>query len=132
MPGAEHAEEEQPPEALRAAEVQDRLREWGDKELLPLRIQQTERCAVRAGDGVYTPAWDPAKKRALLRSVDPGFYFPEWEDGEQDAQELPTRVHFAWELPEDTRRGLKPRPLPSATGSATDGPTTRTSTAGTG
>ncbi|MFF3493713.1 hypothetical protein ACFYWS_20440 [Streptomyces sp. NPDC002795] len=110
VPGAEHAEDDDPtPDVLQAADLQERLREWADKELLPLRVQQAERCAVRAGDGVYTLAWDPAKQRALLRTFDPGFYFPEWDEGEQDAQEYPTRVHFAWELPEDTRRGLKPR-----------------------
>ncbi|WP_425839843.1 hypothetical protein [Streptomyces fractus] len=64
---------------------------------------------MRAGDGVYTLAWDPAKQRVVLRTFDPGFYYPEWDEGEQDAQEYPTRVYFAWELPEDARRGLKPR-----------------------
>ncbi|WP_153450689.1 phage portal protein [Streptomyces smaragdinus] len=110
VPGAEHAEEEDPPaEALAAAEVQGRLREWARKELLPLRIQQAERCAVRCGDGVYVLAWDPAKGRVLLRTYDPGFYFPEWDEGELDWAEYPTRVHFAWELPEDPRKGIKAR-----------------------
>ena len=108
--GAEHAEDEHPPVgAADAAAMQDRLRQWAQQELLPLRMQQAERCAVRSGDSVYTLAWEPTKQRVLLRVMDPGFYFPEWEDGEQDAMEYPQRVHFAWELPEDSRRGLKAR-----------------------
>ncbi|MFI5799043.1 hypothetical protein [Streptomyces sp. NPDC051677] len=112
VPGAEYhdqGDEELTPEAGAAADLQDKLRSWADKELLPLRIQQAERCAVRCGDGVYTLAWDPSKRRVLLRTYDPGWYFPEWDEGEQDAQEYPQRVHFAWELPADPVRGLKDR-----------------------
>ncbi|MEU2857540.1 hypothetical protein ABZ672_03790 [Streptomyces mirabilis] len=110
VPGADHAEQGKPPPKDRAAaDLQDKLRTWADKELLPLRIQQAERGAVRCGDGVYTLAWEPAKQRALLRTYDPGFYFPEWDEGEQDAQEYPQRVHFAWELAADPVRGLKAR-----------------------
>lgn len=107
VPGAEQGEPT--PEDLAAADLQEKLRTWADKELLPLRIQQAERGAVRCGDGVYTLAWEPAKQRALLRTYDPGFYFPEWDEGEQDAQEYPQRVHFAWELAADPVRGLKAR-----------------------
>ncbi|MFJ1529756.1 hypothetical protein ACIOFV_15235 [Streptomyces mirabilis] len=110
VPGADHAEQGEPtPKDRAAADLQDKLRTWADKELLPLRIQQAERGAVRCGDGVYTLAWEPAKQRALLRTYDPGFYFPEWDEGEQDAQEYPHRVHFAWELAADPVRGLKAR-----------------------
>ncbi|MGW4042234.1 hypothetical protein [Streptomyces sp. NPDC004721] len=110
VPGADHAGQGEPSlEAAAAAELQERLRAWADKELLPLRVQQCERCAVRSGDGVYTFAWEPTKQRVLLRTYDPGFYFPEWDEGEHDAQEYPTRVHFAWELPADPTRGLKAR-----------------------
>ncbi|MFF3659273.1 hypothetical protein [Streptomyces olivochromogenes] len=112
VPGAEHpdqADEEPTPEAKAAVDLQDKPRSWADKELLPLRIQQAERCAVRSGDGLYTLAWEPSKRRVLLRTHDPGWYFPEWDEGEQDAQEYPQRVHFAWELPADPVRGLKDR-----------------------
>ncbi|WP_435279736.1 hypothetical protein [Streptomyces sp. 1222.5] len=111
VPGAEQADdgEEPTPEAVAATELQDRLRTWAEKELLALRVQQAERCAVRCGDGVYTLAWEPTKRRVLLRTHDPGWYFPEWDEGEQDAQEYPQRVHFAWELPADPVRGLKAR-----------------------
>jgi hypothetical protein len=97
VPGADHAEQDKATaEDRAAADLQDKLRAWADKELLALRIQQAERCAVRSGDGVYTLAWEPSKRRALLRTYDPGFYFPEWEEGEQDSAEYPSRVHFAW------------------------------------
>jgi hypothetical protein len=94
-------------QAAMAERVQTLLRDWAEDELLPMRMQQTERNAVTLGDGVYRLAWDPAKQRATIRSVDPGFYFPVLpEDGDG---EFPDRVHFAWELPEDPRRGLKAR-----------------------
>ncbi|MGI5139314.1 MULTISPECIES: hypothetical protein [unclassified Streptomyces] len=110
VPGADHAEQDKATaEDRAAADLQERLRAWADKELLALRIQQAERCAVRCGDGVYTLAWEPSKRRALLRTYDPGFYFPEWDEGEQDSAEYPSRVHFAWELPADPVRGLKAR-----------------------
>lgn len=108
--GAEHADDEPTAEAAMALAVQEKLRAWAEKELLPLRIQQAERTAILLGDAVYSLAWDPAKGRVLLRTWDPGLYFPEWpEDGEQDGAEFPVRVHLAWELPEDERRGLKAR-----------------------
>ncbi|MGW6393351.1 hypothetical protein ACWFR1_23225 [Streptomyces sp. NPDC055103] len=108
--GAEHADDEPSSGAAVARAVQERLRAWAEKELLPLRVQQMERNAILLGDGVFTLAWEPRKGRVLLRTWDPGLYFPEWpEDGEQDGAEFPMRVHLAWELPEDKRRGLKTR-----------------------
>ncbi|MDF9812994.1 hypothetical protein [Streptomyces sp. SPB162] len=108
--GAEHADDDPTNEAAMALAVQDKLRAWAEKELLPLRIQQAERTAILLGDAVYSLAWEPAKGRVLLRTWDPGLYFPEWpEDGEQDGAEFPLRVHLAWDLPEDKRRGLKAR-----------------------
>ncbi|MFF8910502.1 hypothetical protein [Streptomyces olivaceoviridis] len=105
VPGAENTEQPDARDAM-AERVQTLLRDWAEDELLPMRMQQTERKAVTLGDGVYRLAWDPAKQRATVRAVDPGFYFPVLEE---DDGEFPDRVHFAWELPEDTRRGLKNR-----------------------
>ena len=129
VPGAEHDTPDDPPaEAQAAALVQDLLREWADAELLPMRIQQAERKAVALGDGVYRMAWDPAKQRPTVRAVDPGLYFPILGE-DADGGDFPTRVHFAWELPEDTKRGLKPRlrrityeiaPIGTATGAGVD------------
>ncbi|MFI1100277.1 hypothetical protein [Streptomyces melanogenes] len=109
VPGAEGAAETPTPESVEALAVQQALRDWAEKELLLFRIQQAERTALLLGDGVYTLAWDPAKRRVLLRSWDPGLYFPEWPEDEQDGAEFPLRVHLAWELPEDEQRGLKAR-----------------------
>ncbi|TKA09494.1 hypothetical protein [Actinacidiphila oryziradicis] len=49
---------------------------------------QAERCPVRCGDDVFTLAWEPGKQRVLLRTYDPGFYFPEWDGGEQDSSAI--------------------------------------------
>ncbi|WP_055693728.1 hypothetical protein [Streptomyces prasinopilosus] len=106
VPGAEHPAEGVDP--AMAERVQSLLRDWSENELLPMRVQQTERKAVALGDGVYRLAWDPAKQRATVRSVDPGFYFPVIGE-DDDGGEFPQRVHFAWELPEDPRRDLKAR-----------------------
>jgi hypothetical protein len=108
--GAEHDDNGNlTPEATRALDIQDRLRDWAKKELLPLRMQQCERCAVRSGDGVYVLSWEPDKGRCTIRTYDPGFFFPEWEDDDQDSMAFPRRVHFAWELPEDKAAGKKAR-----------------------
>lgn len=93
---AEHAGDELSPEAAAACAVQERLRAWAEKELLPLRVQQAERNAILLGDGVYTLAWDPGKGRVLLRTWDPGLYFPEWPEDGEDGADFPMRVHLAW------------------------------------
>ncbi|MFI0912507.1 hypothetical protein [Streptomyces abikoensis] len=109
VPGAEHAKDEQStPEAVAAAAAQERLRTWAETELLPLRMQACERKAVLLGDGLYLLAWDPEKGRVRLRTIDPGLYFPVVED-DADPGDYPTRVHLAWELPEDPKRGIKAR-----------------------
>jgi hypothetical protein len=105
--GAEHADDETPtPGAAEAAAVQERLRTWADKELLTFRVQQAERSAVLLGDSVMVLAWNPKKRRPTLRVYDPGFFFPQWDDEDDD---FPSRVHLAWELPADDGAGLKAR-----------------------
>ncbi|CAM5308916.1 hypothetical protein [Streptomyces abikoensis] len=109
VPGAEHAKDpEATPDAVAAAHLQERLRAWAEAELLPLRMQACERKAVLLGDGVYLLAWDPERDRVRLRTIDPGFYFPVLED-DADPGDFPKRVHLAWELPEDPKRGIKAR-----------------------
>ncbi|MFG2143636.1 hypothetical protein ACGFRG_05470 [Streptomyces sp. NPDC048696] len=109
VPGAEHAgSEDTSPDAFAAAETQQRLRDWAQVELLPLRMQAAERKAVLLGDAIYLLAWDPVKGRVRLRTYDPGFYFPVL-DNDADPGDYPTRVHLAWEIPEDSRRGIKAR-----------------------
>jgi hypothetical protein len=119
------------PEAVHAADVQDKLRDWAKKELFSLRLQQNERKAVREGDGIYTLAWDAEKMRPRLSVVDPGFYFPDLPDNAGDSADYPTRVHFAWEVEPDPRvPGQKRRlrrityelaPIGTRTVSVTDG-----------
>lgn len=107
VPGAEHASDDDPaPEAIAAAEVQKRLRDWADAELLPLRMQAAERKAVLLGDGIYLLAWDPSKNRVRLKTYGPGFHFPVLED-DADPGDFPTKVHLAWETPEDPKQGIK-------------------------
>ncbi|MFJ4184126.1 hypothetical protein [Kitasatospora sp. NPDC089509] len=109
VPGAEQKDGAAPDVVRNAADVQQRLRTWAERELLPFRMQQAERSAIRSGDAVYTLAWEPSKGRPVLRTIDAGFYFPEITDEDVDTAEYPTRVHLAWEIPEDERRGLKAR-----------------------
>ncbi|MCF1597735.1 hypothetical protein [Streptomyces muensis] len=89
-----------------ARAVQEDLLTWAEDEQLAMRMQQAERKAVGLGDAIYRVSWEPDKRRPVVRVMDPGFYFPILGD---DGGEFPHRVHFAWEIPEDKRRGLKAR-----------------------
>ncbi|MEU3260955.1 hypothetical protein ABZ694_24735 [Streptomyces albidoflavus] len=105
VPGAEADDDSTDEQAVR---VQTLLRDWAERELLPMRMLQTEQKAVPLGDGVYLLHWDQDKRRVRVRTYDPGFYFPVLpEDG--DGSDYPERVHLAWELPEDPKRGVKAR-----------------------
>jgi hypothetical protein len=108
VPGAEHDGDTPTTDEAMAARVQELLRDWAEAELFGMRLQQCERKAVCLGDGVYRVAWDPGRARPTLRVHDPGFYFPVIGE-DDDGGEYPTRVHFAWELPENLQRGLKRR-----------------------
>lgn len=109
VPGAEHTGDGQrTPESETAERVQTLLRAWADEELLAMRLLQTERKAVSLGDGVILLHWDRDKRRVRLTSYDPGFYFPVVGE-DSDGNDFPDRVHFAWELPEDKKRGLPAR-----------------------
>lgn len=90
-----------------AVALQDYLREWADRERFVLKLLEVETDAVTTGDGVYLLAWDKAKQRVRLRTLDPGFYFPVLDDGMDD--DYPTRVHLAWELEGDALRGIPRR-----------------------
>ncbi|MFB7649479.1 hypothetical protein ACFC0S_16430 [Streptomyces sp. NPDC056084] len=115
-----------------ARAVQEDLLTWAEDEQLAMRMQQAERKAVGLGDAVYRLSWEPDKRRPVVRVVDPGFYFPVLSDD----GEFPVRVHFAWDLPADPKRGLKERlrrityelgPISPATVTSTDrGRTMRT------
>jgi hypothetical protein len=126
VPGAD---DDNPDGAEPGAErVQELLREWADDELLPMRMLQAERKAVGLGDAVYLLYWDADKQRPRLKTYDPGFYFPVLAaDG--DNADFPDRIHLAWDLPEDRKKGLKARvrrityelaPIQPATASGVD------------
>ncbi|MFI1733981.1 hypothetical protein ACH40E_33165 [Streptomyces acidicola] len=90
------------------AQEQERLlREWAQAEQVRMRMQHAERTAVLLGDTVYVLAWSRAKGRPVLKTIDPGFYFPVLPDGALDADEYPERVHLAWEVPGDPATGQK-------------------------
>lgn len=108
VPGAEQTGTGHAADVAAAERVQELLREWADEELLPMRMLQAERNAVGLGDGVYLLYWDGDKQRARVKTYDPGFYFPVLDE-DDDGSDFPDRVHFAWELPADDKRGLKPR-----------------------
>lgn len=92
-------------EETRSVEVL--LRDWAASEHLWMRMQHAERSAVLLGDAVYLLAWSRTKGRPVLKTVDPGFYFPVLPDGALDADDYPERVHLAWETPDDPVTGRK-------------------------
>ena len=82
------------------ADRQEFLRQWADDVHLPLRLTDTERNAVRSGDGVLLLGWNGRQQRPVPAVMDPGFYFPVLPDT-LDSYDYPEKVHFAWELPAD-------------------------------
>ncbi|MEU1078156.1 MULTISPECIES: hypothetical protein [unclassified Streptomyces] len=107
VPGAEQDAQEGGGRAV-AERVQELLREWAKHELLSMRLLQAERKAVSLGDAVIVSYWDAGKRRPRLSVFDPGFYFPVLGE-DADGVDFPDRVHLAWNLEEDPRRGLKER-----------------------
>lgn len=72
------------------------INQWAEDEQWSLRVNSAEEEAVALGDVVYWLTFSGRKKRARLRVLDPGFYFPVYPaDG--DADDYPSRVHLAWE-----------------------------------
>ncbi|MEU5660086.1 hypothetical protein ABZ802_31385 [Streptomyces sp. NPDC047737] len=135
VPGAEDAEPSDgttaTPEALHAADVQEKLRAWAKAEQFTLRLQQAERKAVREGDTVYLLGLDATKGRPRLSVIDPGFYFPDLPDNAGDSADYPDRIHFAWEVDPDPLTGAKAKlrrltyelgPIGTRTVSDSDGP----------
>jgi hypothetical protein len=69
-------------------------RTWWDLEQVSAKAVETEGDAVGLADGVYMLAWSTVRKRPVVTSIDPGFYFPVLTDG---TDEYPCKVHLAWE-----------------------------------
>jgi hypothetical protein len=85
-------------EARALMERQAFLRDWADDVHLPLRLVDSERNAVKLGDGCLLLGWDARKRRVVPSIMEPGFYFPVLPDS-LDSYDYPERVHFAWEYP---------------------------------
>lgn len=88
------------PDADRAAQTaavvfDEWLQDWADTERLWLRLHECEEDAQALGDGVLVLGWDAEAARPRLRKYDAESYFPVLS-GDQDADEFPNRVHFAW------------------------------------
>lgn len=90
-------------EAKRAQSLENDLRKWARKERFLLKLVETERNAIKLGDGVYAIGWDDKRKRPSLRVYDPGCYFPVLDDSNEE--EFPSRVHIAWEVDEEAAEG---------------------------
>lgn len=88
---AEHAEWQQ------AQTRQEWVDAYMDLERGQQKVIETERDSVGLGDGVYLVAWSSKKRRVRWRLYDPGFYFPVLNDDD----DFPSKVHLAWEVPED-------------------------------
>jgi hypothetical protein len=80
----------------RAKTLQEFIDEWADRVKLPLKMVAAENNACGLGDGVYYLTWSNRKKRVLLTTFEPGFYFPVLSTAPDD-EDYPTRVHLAWE-----------------------------------
>src|SRR4051794_6141680 len=78
-----------------AAEFDDWLQGWADVERLFLRLFEQEEDSVGLGDGVLVLGWDAENMRPRLRKFDTESYFPVLS-GDQDVDEFPNKVHFAW------------------------------------
>lgn len=103
--GKEQRELERQIAAEIAAERQELLATWGEDEQVLIKIPQAERKAIKLGDAsVYVLDWSPGKRRPKLRTYDPGFYFPVFDDW---SDEFPTKVHFAWETEDPKNDNLR-------------------------
>jgi hypothetical protein len=45
-----------------------------------------ERASVLLGGSVMMPAWNPQKQRPTTRVYDPGFFFPQEDDEDEDTE----------------------------------------------
>jgi hypothetical protein len=88
-----------PPRGAGRADPRRRVRRlaagWADVERLFLRLFEQEEDSVGLGDGVLVLGWDAEAGRPRLRKFDTESYFPVLS-GDQDVDEFPNKVHFAW------------------------------------
>jgi hypothetical protein len=94
-PLPDDASSEEQTAQTRAVEFDDWLQSWADVERLFLRLFEQEEDSVGLGDGVLVLGWDAENARPRLRKFDTESYFPVLS-GDQDVDEFPNKVHFAW------------------------------------
>lgn len=83
-------------QAQAAAQIfADWLDAFRDSEGLETRLIEQEEDSVGLGDGVLVLGFDADTQRVRLRKYDIESYFPVLS-GDQDVDEFPNRVHFAW------------------------------------
>ena len=70
---------------------------WAQVEQLDQKIIDNENKTIGYGDSVMVLSWSNARNRVRVRTYDPGFYFPVFDD---DSDDFPERVHIAWEFEE--------------------------------
>ena len=87
-------------EIERAVARQEWFDEWAIAEKWALKLVENENNTCGLGDSVYLFAWSNRKSRVRVRTYEPGFYFPVWDD-DSDDEEFPSRVHLAWEIEDD-------------------------------
>lgn len=80
---------------------QEEIDEWLSAEEWALRLAKCEVDAMGLGDGVYWLTWSNEQERAVIRVLDPGFYFPVYGPRD-DGRSYPRKVHLAWEYEDDT------------------------------
>jgi len=89
-----------------ASVIQEFLETWWEKEVMDQKLIETDKNAIKLGDGVMSLEWNEKKQRPCVYSYNPGFYFPVLDETGED-RDYPRRVHIAWEyektLPDGNR-----------------------------
>jgi hypothetical protein len=82
--------------------------DWATRERLQAKLLVQEDNSVGDGDGILVVSWSTELGRPVLRTYDPGFYFPDLLSADRTpgwVQEYPPIVHLAWEY--DTPDGVR-------------------------
>lgn len=80
-----------------ATDRQEELERWAVDEQLAQKLLQAEHDCLSFGDSVFWLTYSERKKRARVKVIDPGFYFPVYGPFD-DGEDFPNRVHLAWEF----------------------------------
>jgi hypothetical protein len=80
-----------------ATDRQEELARWSVAEQIAQKLLAAEHDCLSLGDSVFWLTYSARKKRARVKVIDPGFYFPVYP-GDDDGEDFPSRVHLAWEF----------------------------------